>query len=223
MEEKTPNQPDHSVEQSTDSLKDIKDIRLLMERSSRFISLSGLSGIAAGVCALIGAFIAYGIIDNYYGDYNSAGFFSGDVFSRLKIKLTLLGISVFAIAFTSSFYLTWRKAKKLGQPIWNLTSKRLAWNMTIPLVAGAAFILGMLRYDMWMFVSSASLIFYGLALVNASKYTFTDIRYLGYCEILIGIINMFFIGYGLWFWAFGFGVLHIVYGISMWWKYERNQ
>jgi hypothetical protein len=93
--------------------------------------------------------------------------------------------------------------------------------MIVPLVAGAAFIIGMLRYDTWMFVSSASLIFYGLALINASKYTLTDIRYLGYCEIIVGLVNMFFIGYGLWFWAFGFGVLHIVYGISMWWKYER--
>jgi hypothetical protein len=208
--------------QSTDSLQDIKDIRQIMERSSRFISLSGLSGIAAGVCALAGAFIACGIIDKYYGGYNSTGFFSGDDFSLLKIKLTLLGAGVFVVAFILSFYLTWRKAKKMGQPIWNLTSKRLAWNMTIPLVAGAAFILGMLRYDMWMFVSSASLIFYGLALVNASKYTFTDIRYLGYCEIIVGLVNMFFIGYGLWFWAFGFGVLHIIYGISMWWKYERS-
>jgi hypothetical protein len=208
--------------QPTDSFQDIKDIRQIMERSSRFISLSGLSGIAAGVCALAGAFIAYGILDKYYGSYNSSGFFSGDDFSRLKIKLTLLGGGVFVIAFISSFYLTWRKAKKMGQPIWNLTSKRLAWNMIIPLATGGAFILGMLRYDAWMFVSSTSLIFYGLALVNASKYTLTDIRYLGYCEIILGLINMFFIGYGLWFWAFGFGVLHIIYGISMWWKYERS-
>lgn len=199
----------------------LKAIKHLMERSSRFISLSGLSGIAAGVCALAGTFIANGILKTYYGDYNSTGFFSGDDFSRLKIKLTMLGAGVFTVAFILSFYLTWRKAKKMGQPIWNLTSKRLAWNIIIPLAAGAAFILGMLKYDAWMFVSPASLIFYGLALVNASKYTLTDIRYLGYCEIITGLINMFFIGYGLWFWAIGFGVLHIIYGFIMWWKYER--
>lgn len=208
--------------QPSDSLQDIKDIRQIMERSSRFISLSGLSGVAAGICALAGAFIAQNILKTYYGSYNSEGFFSGDDFSRLKIKLTLLGAVVFTVAFVSSFYLTWRKAKKMGQPIWNLTSKRLAWNMLLPLMAGAAFILGMLRYDVWMFVSPASLIFYGLALVNASKYTLTDIRYLGYCEIVLGLINMFFIGYGLWFWAIGFGILHIVYGVIMWSKYERK-
>ena len=208
--------------QTTNSLQDIKDIRRIMERSSRFISLSGLSGIAAGICALAGVFIANSILNNYYGSYNSKGFFSGDDFSRLKIRFALLAAVVFSVAFLSSFYLTWRKAKKQGVPIWDHTSKRLAWNMLVPLIAGGFFILGMLRYDAWLFVAPACLIFYGLALVNASKYTLTDIRYLGYCEIALGLINMFFIGYGLWFWAFGFGVLHIVYGVGMWWKYERN-
>lgn len=207
---------------SADSLQDIKDIRRIMERSSRFISLSGLSGVAAGICALAGAFAAYKIIGNYYGSYQSRGFFSGDDFSKLKIRLTGLAALVFAIAFISSYYLTWRKAKKQGVPIWDYTSKRLAWNMVIPLAAGACFIIGMLRYDAWLFVAPASLIFYGLALVNASKYTLNDIRFLGYSEIGLGVVNMYFPGYGLWFWAVGFGVLHIIYGIVMWNKYDRH-
>ena len=222
MEEKKPVQPGHRGGQSTGSLQDIKDIRRIMERSSRFISLSGLSGVAAGVCALAGAFLANNILKNYYGSYNSKGFFSGDDFSKLKIKLAALAISVFAVAFISSFYLTWKKTRKQGLPLWDHTSKRLAWNMVVPIVTGAGFILGMLRYDIWAFIAPASLIFYGLALVNASKYTLSDIRYLGYCEIILGLINMFFIGYGIWFWAVGFGVLHIIYGIVMWSKYERS-
>lgn len=208
--------------QPNDSFNDLKDIRRIMERSSRFISLSGLSGVAAGICALAGAIIAYTMLQNYYGSYNSRGFFSGDDFSLLKLKFGFLAAAVFAVAFISSFYLTWRKAKKQNQPIWDHTSKRLAWNMLLPLVTGGIFIIGMLRYDAWLFVAPASLIFYGLALVNASKYTLSDIRYLGYCEIILGLINMYFPGYGLWFWAAGFGVLHIIYGIIMWNKYERN-
>jgi hypothetical protein len=208
--------------QSSDSLDEIKDIRRIMERSSRFISLSGLSGVAAGLCALVGVYIADNILRSYYGSYNSKGFFSGDDFSRLKISLTLVAISVFAVAFLSSFYLTWRKAMRQGLPVWDHTSKRLAWNMIVPLVTGAGFIVAMLRYDIWAFVAPASLIFYGLALVNASKYTFSDIRYLGYCEIILGMMNMFFIGYGLWFWAIGFGLLHILYGTIMWFKYEKG-
>jgi hypothetical protein len=211
-----------SLDTSINSLEELKDIRRIMERSSRFISLSGLSGIAAGICALAGAYFGHQIISGYYGTYNSRGLFSGDEFSLLKLKMAALAAGTFIIAFLSSFYLTWRKAKKQGLPLWDHTTKRLAWNMLVPLMAGGAFIAGMLRYDEWSFVAPASLLFYGLALVNASKYTLTDIRYLGYCEIVLGLINMLFIGYGLWFWAIGFGVLHIFYGTIMWIKYEKS-
>lgn len=200
----------------------LKDIKQMMERSSRFISLSGLSGVAAGTCALIGAWLAYRVLDSYYGTYNSLGLFSGDEFSRLKLKLAGLAALVFIMAFATSFFFTWRRARRQKTAIWGPVSKRLFWNMSIPLIAGAGFILGMLRYDDWAYVSSACLVFYGLALINASRYTLSDIRYLGYCEIILGLVNMFFIGCGLWFWAAGFGVLHILYGIIMWWKYERN-
>lgn len=206
-------------QQPAETLKDIKQI---MERSSRFISLSGLSGIAAGTCALAGAWIASGIFKNYYGPFNSSGLFSGDRFSQLKLKLLGLGAAVFIAAFITAFYFTWRRAKKHNVPIWGHTSQRLFWNMVIPLLAGAGFVLGMLRYDDWSYVAPACLVFYGLALINASKYTLSDVRYLGYCEILLGLVNMYFIGYGLYFWAAGFGVLHIIYGALMWFKYEKG-
>ena len=208
--------------QQQDTLQEVKDIRQMMERSSRFISLSGLSGVAAGVFALIAAWIArYGIFKNYYAAYDQRGHFDGDSFDTLKIRLIGLAAAVFAAAFLSAFYFTWKKSNKQGVSLWNHTSRRLLWNMVIPLAAGGLFILGMLQYNDWRFVSPACLIFYGLALVNASKYTLTDIRYLGYCEIIVGLINMQWIGYGLYFWALGFGVLHIIYGVVMWWKYER--
>ena len=208
--------------QPQDTLREVKDIRQMMERSSRFISLSGLSGIAAGVFALIAAAIArYVIFKSYYTEYNNRGGFADDDFRELKLQLMGLAAVVFVAAFVSAFYFTWRKSTKQGVSLWNHTSRRLMWNMLIPLIAGGLFILGMLQYNDWRYVSPACLVFYGLALVNASKYTLTDIRYLGYCEILLGLINMQWIGYGLYFWALGFGVLHVIYGIVMWWRYER--
>jgi len=208
--------------QPQDTLQEVKDIRRLMERSSRFISLSGLSGVAAGAFALVGAWIArYLVFKAYYSEYNRRGYFNDIDFAKLKIQLLGLSAAIFAAAFLSAFYFTWRKSNSQGRSLWDHTSRRLFWNMIIPLVTGGLFILGMLQYDDWRFVAPACLVFYGLALVNASKYTLTDIRYLGYCEIIIGLINMQFIGYGLYFWALGFGVLHIIYGVVMWWKYER--
>ena len=221
MSKQNPPNDGHSAQQA-DTLQEIHGIRQIMERSSRFISLSGLSGIAAGICALIASWFAYDWITEYYNRYNDIGHYEGVEFQKLKWNLLVLAVAVFIVAVSGAYYFTWRKARHDRQPLWNLASRRLLWNMVVPLVTGGLFILAMLQYDTWAFVAPSCLIFYGLALVNASKYTVSDIRYLGYFEIILGLINMQFIGYGLYFWAFGFGVLHIVYGAAMWWKYERE-
>ena len=203
-------------------LETLQDIKRIMERSSRFLSLSGLSGIAAGICALVGAWFANNKLNPYYDRYDTRGNFNKLEFHDLKMDLLLIAGIVLIAALLSSFYFTWRRAKQNHLPVWDHTSKKLFINMIIPLAAGGLFILSMLQYDEWRYIAPACLIFYGLALVNASKYTLTDIRYLGLLEIILGLINTQFIGYGLYFWAVGFGVLHIIYGAIMWWKYERN-
>jgi len=203
-------------------LETLRDIKQMMERSSRFISLSGLSGIAAGVFALIGAYFAYDWVYEYYVRFNSQGY-SGPDFQKLKLNLLVLATAVLAAALVSAFYFTWRRAKQNHLPIWDITAKRLAINMLIPLISGGLFILAILQNDEWRFVAPACLIFYGLSLVHASKYTLTDVRYLGFCEIILGLVNTQFVGYGLYFWAAGFGVLHIIYGFAMWWKYEKSK
>jgi hypothetical protein len=207
--------------QPINSLQEIHDIRRMMERSSRFISLSGLSGVVAGICALVAAYIAQGWISTYYEKYNGHGFESHE-FEVLKWRLFVLAAVVIGIALVGSFYFTGRRAKRTGVPLWGHTSRKLIWNMLVPLASGGLFILSMLQYSEWHFIAPACLIFYGLALVNASKYTINDIRYLGYLEIVLGLINTQYLGYGLYCWAIGFGILHIVYGVIMWWKYERK-
>ena len=199
----------------------LKDIRKMMQRSSRFISLSGLSGIAAGFWALLGAYFAYDWIHEYYVRFEGEGY-EGRSFSDLKFNLFLLAGAVFGMALLSALFFTWRRAGKNKLPLWDHTSRQLIINTAIPIIAGGLFILGMLQYSEWRFVAPASLVFYGLSLVNGSKYTVSDIRYLGFMEIILGLVNMFYIGYGLYFWAIGFGLLHIIYGFVMWWKYERD-
>jgi hypothetical protein len=199
----------------------IKDIRQMMERSSRFISLSGLSGIAAGACAITGAWVADRLLKDYYLVHGYKEHHTPAI-DTLTVKLLGVGAGVFVLALLLSFLLTWQRAKKLNLPVWDHTSRRLLWNLLVPIIAGGLFILGMLHYGEWLFVAPACLIFYGLGLINGSKYTWTDIRYLGYLEIILGATSMWCVGYGLLFWAIGFGVLHIVYGALMWWKYERS-
>ncbi|HXD76748.1 MAG TPA: hypothetical protein VN616_03015 [Puia sp.] len=207
-----------------ESLETLQDIRRMMERSSRFISLSGLSGVCAGVCALVGAWIAHTWIKEYYGSNNflSRFLYNRESANELKWRLIDLAFFVLVAALATSTLMTWRKARKSGLPIWDHTSRRLAVNMLIPLVAGGLYVIGLLYRTDWEYVAPSCLVFYGLALVNASKYTLTDIRYLGLLEIVLGCVCMYYPHEGLYFWAAGFGVLHIVYGLIMWWKYERT-
>jgi hypothetical protein len=210
-----------NVQDQHQHLDALRDIQRIMQRSSRFISLSGLSGIAAGVWALIGAIFAHKWIQDYNNKYEDHGF-TGYDFHQLKLNLLLTAAIVLIASLLSAFYFTWRRAGQNNLPLWDHTSKQLAINMLIPLIAGGLFILAMLQQSEWTFIAPACLIFYGLALVNGSKYTLSDIRYLGILEIILGLINTQFLHYGLYFWAIGFGVLHIIYGFVMWWKNERK-
>jgi hypothetical protein len=205
-----------------EQLNALSDIRKMMDRSSRFISLSGLSGVFAGVIALIGAYLAQAEIDQFF-----RGGYGYDHSSELDIELNLLiiGLSVLVVALAGGVLFTYRQSRKKNLPIWDKTAKNLLINLAIPLAVGGIFILALrlVHPATYGLVAPSCLVFYGLALINASKYTYTDIRFLGFCEIALGLISMFYIGYGLYFWAFGFGFLHIFYGALMYFKYERSR
>jgi hypothetical protein len=203
-------------------LDTLSDIKRMMERSSRFISLSGLSGIFAGCSALVGAVISYNWLHDYYISWNTTGRFDAEGFAWLRVKLIVLALIVMAFALVGGIFFTWRRAKRNKLPVWDITSRNVLINALIPMIAGGAFIAGLLYNNLEAMVAPVCLIFYGLALVNASKYTLSDIRYLGIAEIILGILNVFYLRRGLYFWAVGFGVLHIFYGAIMWWKYERQ-
>lgn len=198
------------------SLEAIQDIKRMMERSSRFISLSGWSGIAAGTCALIGAWLANREINKFWAGE------LGNSSETLYMHLLYIAIGVFIGAVVLAGLFTWERAKRNNTPIWGATARRLLINTCIPLLTGGAFILGLMYNGADLFIAPSCLIFYGLALVNGSKYTLGEVRYLGFLQILLGIVNMFAVEYSLLLWTIGFGVLHILYGIVMWWKYERK-
>lgn len=197
---------------------DLKDIKELMERSSRFISLSGLSGVFAGIYALIGAAIAHFHFMPETRDYSSPQY-TGSL-DKLPEMVVIAG-SVLILSIITAIFFTTRNAKRKNQKIWDKRSQQMLWNLAIPLVAGGIFLLILLTQGTLYLIAPAMLLFYGLALINGSKYTFNDIRYLGYCQIALGLLATWFFGNGLLFWSIGFGVLHIAYGAAMYWKYER--
>ena len=201
-------------------LNDISEIKNMMNRSSRFISLSGLSGILAGVYSLIGAYLAYQTI---YFDGAELGSYKTLVISEYAVyKLLAIASTVIVLSIITGIFLTVRKAKKEGEKIMDKSSQRLVLNFLIPLITGGILIIYLIEKEQFSLIAPLTLIFYGLACVNASKYTVGDIRYLGITLLLLAFLSLWFIGYGLLFWSLGFGVCHIFYGAMMYFKHERE-
>lgn len=199
--------------------KDIESIRQLMERSVKFLSLSGLSGILAGVYAIIGSAIAYSIIYKPQTPFDYHDQSVKEV--TIVLRLLLIALSVLIVSLITGYVLANKKAKRLGMKIWDSTSKRLIINLAAPLVSGGIFIFILLANGHYGVAAPACLVFYGLALINASQNLFDEVRYLGYCEIVLGLVCAIMPGFGLYFWAIGFGALHIIYGTLMFKKYDR--
>lgn len=217
-----------NVKQHLDNLQEVKQ---LMDKNARFLSLSGFSGIFAGFFALIGAAIIY------YSLFESFSFSAYSDRFPLAIsikKLFFMGfvaIVVLVLSISFSIYFTSQKAKKQHLPLWDETAFRTIINLVVPLLVGGVFCLILiyhaitpygLDYTLFGLVAPTTLVFYGVALYNAGKFTLNEIRYLGVSEMVLGLFGCIFIGWGLIFWIIGFGFFHILYGFLMWWKYERK-
>jgi len=210
------------MENEFKSIEDIKAIRKIMEESSRFLSLSGLSGVFAGITAIAGALVAYFLIlkngDITYDAF--AGNVSAYANSSVGLQLITVALIVLVVSVLSAYYFSIRKAKRDQKSFWTPVSKRLLIHLLIPLVTGAVFVMLLINKGYIQLIIPSFLIFYGLALVNAGKWTFSEIFYLGIFEIFTGLIAAGVNGGGLLFWIFGFGILHIFYGVAMFRKYE---
>jgi len=194
-----------------EQLDDLKAIREMMEKSSKFLSLSGLSGIMAGVSAIIGASFAY-----FYLSQNH------QIGLHQIIILVIVALFVLMAAFSFAVFFSLKKAKKNNQKLFNKLTRRILYNMSIPLVTGGILSLIMIYRGQGEWVAAITLIFYGLSLINASKFMMDEIHYLGITEVVLGILSAIFISHGLLFWTIGFGVCHIIYGAIMYRKYDLS-
>lgn len=197
-------------------LSEISEIRKMMQESSRFLTLSGLSGILVGTYALTGAFMADSIL------------FTSKIFNWLTGNNTLADLSVLAgivlgLSIITIVLLTSIRVKKAGKKFWNIGSRQMLLNLAVPLVGGGLLILVFVYQGFYEIVIPGTLIFYGLSLVNAAKFTRQEIFWLGLFQVTLGIVAALLPSLGILLWAFGFGVLHIIYGVLMYIRYEHNQ
>lgn len=202
----------------------LNDIRQMMRRSSRFLSLSGFSGIFAGIYALGGYYCAAWYIRNVMGSLHRS-YGSGEPGTGILedyLFFILDAAAVLTLSLLTAYFFSARKARKNNAKLFDHTAWRLFWQMAVPLTAGGLLSIALLTYGLFAFIAPVMLCFYGAALFSASKLTYDDVKYLGLAQLTLGIISAFDLGHGLYYWAIGFGILHIIYGTVMWWKYERD-
>ncbi len=200
-----------------DYIQDIAEIRSMMERSSKFLSLSGWAGVLAGIYALLGAYIAYSL---FHFNPDQTAYSNTELPADLS-KVILLAIIILALTVGSAILLSSKKANKRGESLWNPTSKHLLTSMAVPLITGGLLILILISQGLIGLIAPFTLIFYGLALYNAGRYTYGDLKILGLIEIGLGVFSSYYVEYGLILWALGFGIMHIIYGIHLHYKYEK--
>jgi hypothetical protein len=201
-----------------DYRKDLVEIRSLIERSSRFLSLSGWAGIMAGIYALVGSYFAFVFLRFKPTEirYSTDGLPHDDLLS-----MVILALSILVLSIGTAVFLSWKRAQKREERLWNATSRRLLETMAIPLVTGGIVILIFISKGLIGLMVPASLVFYGLSLYSAGHFTYRELKYLGITEVALGLAGTYYIGYSLIFWAVGFGVMHIIYGIYIYLKHER--
>jgi hypothetical protein len=210
------------MEQQNQPLEEIKIIKKIMEESSRFLSLSGLSGVSAGVFAIAGAVVAKMIIPHNllngegYSEYFRASAEGEGIIRLLVVDATI----VLVLSLISAFFFSWRKTRKDGKSIWTPVTRRMFLNLALPLSTGGLFVILTLGSVPGHISAAATLIFYGLVLINGSKYTLGEIYWLGVLEVAAGLITLILPGHALLMWTLGFGVLHIVYGLFMYFRYK---
>ena len=187
------------------AIQSVNEIKELMELSSKFISLSGLSGILVGIYSLVGSW-----------------FVLKDPSASLD-KVILIALAVFLMSVVTAFLISLYKSRKSGQKLFNKLTYQLIWNFSVPLLAGGLFCLALIVHEYYSLTSCVMLLFYGLALVNVSKFTFSNVGWLGYSFLILGLLDCFFAGNEVLFWAIGFGVFHIVYGVLFYFLYERGK
>lgn len=202
------------------SLEELKKIRSLMERSSIYHSLSGLSGVAAGVIGLIVYAVVYGLVDPFIEEQPQVKYTDE---GRLYLIKIFFGASVICLllAFAAIFFFNWRKARRNDLSFFEPAMQKMFVNLFIPLIAGGLYSVMLLREQQFLLIAPSMLIFYGLAMIQASRHTIIEIRYLGLVELVLGLIAIFMKEYGIWFWLAGFGAVNLIYGAYIYFRYER--
>ena len=199
--------------------EELAEIKSMMERSTRFLSLSGLSGILAGIYSLAAAGLTWYWIYFPSSSWGSSG--ATLSFREVLNRLLLLGLATLIAAVSTAYLLSKKKGSNSSKIFWTPASKRFLQALFLPVALGGFFCFALLHERAFGLIPAATLIFYGIGLVQSAQFTLGEIKNLGYTQLALGLIAAFFPDFGLLCWALGFGAFHVIYGALMYFRHER--
>ena len=104
------------------ALESVNEIKELMEKSSKFISVSGLAAILAG------------ILRHWLARTSRHKFITPDTYLIVALELmAIIALSVLAAAAVTAGILSYCKSKKTGQKFFSRLTYRALWNFSLPI------------------------------------------------------------------------------------------
>ena len=182
-----------------------------MEQGKSYFSLKSLSGILIGI---------YGLATVYLIDKLTSGEGSGiEMVSQLPILFLQIGITAIAVVFIIiSLFTLWirakRRAKSEGKKLWNTSNKKIRLQTLITLLVLIVVIIVIANQGYYSLVTPISLFFYGLFLLNLSRFSSKGLVFLSIGEVLLGVAAYMIYDKEIFFLALGFGLLPIIYGAA---------
>jgi len=181
-----------------------------MERHSSFFSLSGFTGILIGIVGCIAIFLVDTMTHGYGINF--------DGFSQLPILFLEIGIMVIGIlTIVLSLFILWKrgrnKAKKNKQGLWNAFAKKQRINLLLLLLVFLVILILIGSKGYYRLITPLLLSFYGLLLLNLSRFQSKSLLFLGLATLILGIVSYVSYTDKIFLLALGVGIFPIIYGL----------
>lgn len=190
-----PREPD-----AREAEENLRVIRALMERSTKYSTFSGVSGVVAGLASIVGCIVTRSL---------------GPDPARFPAAFLVIWTAVIIVAVGADFVLMKRRAARVGKHVISRLGKQMVMASAPGLGAGAVLTLYMLQHNMLGDIYPFWMLAYGIAVAATGLFSQREVSILGAAFLITGAATLFAPGIGLEMMAATFGGFHIVYGLAM--------
>lgn len=177
---------------AADNLRFIRDT---MERAVSFTAVPGWGGVFIGITAVAAGALAAALP------------IGEEFFVWLAESLVALAIAVLSVRL---------KSKRLKLSLQSQAARRALLSFTPPLMAGAVLSAVLFRAGDLGVLPGLWLLLYGTAVVTGGAFSVRIVPVMGLCFMFLGVVTLAApLAWGNWCLVFGFGLLHISFGIAI--------